>query len=300
MAEAKTLPIATLPGGHVDCVGCTSRTDDWKTGPTATFLGLLLFIIYSSAAGMQGEHYVHKNYLSPMYSPVLFAQTSRPVVDASGAAVKNPDGTAKMEPVPGSDEKLEHAWFGELPSFWPAILPFSPAMLILIFPGSFRFTCYYYRKAYYRSFWANPVGCAVGPFRKGAYRGESFLLLFQNLHRYALYFALVFIGILGYDAVMSFTRDGQIGIGLGSLVITLNATLLTCYTFGCHSFRHLIGGRLNWFSRSPLGHSLWKASTFFNERHMQFAWVSLFWVGFTDFFVRAISMGWIPDISTWS
>jgi hypothetical protein len=29
------------------------------------------------------------------------------------------------------------------------LLPFSPALLILPFPGGFRFTCYYYRGAYY-------------------------------------------------------------------------------------------------------------------------------------------------------
>jgi hypothetical protein len=33
------------------------------------------------------------------------------------------------------------------------------------------------------------------------------------------------------------------GIGLGTLVLALNSTLLTLYTLSCHSFRHLIGGR---------------------------------------------------------
>jgi hypothetical protein len=292
MAESKSLPLATLPGGHVDCTGCTNRTDDWMTGPTATFLGLALFIVYSTLAAFQGDHYLHQNYLSPFYSPLLFVQTEHPV--------EGPDGNETMQPIPEAESGIHHAWFGELPNEWPAGIPFSPALLILIFPGAFRFTCYYYRKAYYRSFWANPVGCAVGPFRKGAYRGETMLLLFQNLHRYALYFALIFIGILSYDAYMGFFRDGVFGVGLGSLVILINATLLACYTFGCHSFRHLVGGRLNWFSKSPLGHALWKRSTVLNEKHMQFAWLSLFWVGFTDFFVRATSMGWIPDISTWS
>ena len=37
----------------------------------------------------------------------------------------------------------------------------SPALLILIFPLGFRMTCYYYRKAYYRSFWLAPPACAV-------------------------------------------------------------------------------------------------------------------------------------------
>jgi len=37
----------------------------------------------------------------------------------------------------------------------------SPAFLILSGPGLFRLTCYYYRKAYYRSFWLAPPACAV-------------------------------------------------------------------------------------------------------------------------------------------
>ena len=59
-----------------------------------------------------------------------------------------------------------HAWFGPKPAWWPALLPFSPALLILPFPGLFRFTCYYYRGAYYKAFWADPPSCAVGEPRK--------------------------------------------------------------------------------------------------------------------------------------
>jgi hypothetical protein len=38
------------------------------------------------------------------------------------------------------------------PTWWP----FSPAILILGGPLGFRATCYYYRKAYYRSFFLDP------------------------------------------------------------------------------------------------------------------------------------------------
>ena len=72
------------------------------------------------------------------------------------------------------------------PSWWPWFLPASPAFLILAFPGSFRFTCYYYRKAYYRSFAATPPACAVSALPQKKYKGETALLIFQNLHRYAL------------------------------------------------------------------------------------------------------------------
>ena len=78
----------------------------------------------------------------------------------------------------------------------------SPALYILIFPLSFRATCYYYRKAYYRSYWLSPPACAVAePHKK--YSGETrFPLIIQNIHRYTWYFAVIFAGILSYDAVV--------------------------------------------------------------------------------------------------
>jgi hypothetical protein len=270
------LETAKRPGGHSDCVGCTMREDTWWGGPLLTFLGLSLFVCYSTWAAFQGEHYFHENYLSPFYSPVLFTDTA-----VAGAA------------------PVEHSWFGVKPSQWPSFLPFSPAFLILIFPGAFRFTCYYYRKAYYRSFALTPPGCAVGGIRRGQYNGETKLLLIQNLHRYALYFALIFIGILYYDAFLAFNRGGALGVGVGSLVLLTNATLLACYTCGCHSFRHLIGGRLNRFSGSEVSHLAYQASSVLNRRHMLFAWMSLFWVGFSDLYVRLVSMDLITDLNTW-
>ncbi len=75
-----------------------------------------------------------------------------------------------------------------------------PAFLILWAPGGFRLTCYYYRGAYYKAFWSDPPSCAVGEPRK-SYRGEAtFPLIMQNIHRYFLYFALVFIVFLAHDA----------------------------------------------------------------------------------------------------
>src|SRR5213594_2641375 len=75
----------------------------------------------------------------------------------------------------------------------------TPPLLILWAPGGFRFTCYYYRGAYYKSFWADPPSCTVSEPRQ-TYRGEqSFPLILQNVHRYFLYLAILFIGLLGYD-----------------------------------------------------------------------------------------------------
>ena len=137
----------------------------------------------------------------------------------------------------------------------------SPAFLILWAPGGFRVTCYYYRKAYYRAFFLDPVGCAVGePWRVSAasgagreYKGETRLLLFQNLHRYFLYLAIVFLVLLTIDVIHSCRWPNGFGVSVGTLVLAANATLLTLYTASCHSFRHLVGGRLDGFSRAPFG-----------------------------------------------
>lgn len=276
---------ATMPiGGHQTSFGQTMRSDRWWVGPLLTVLGLGAFVLYSTWAAFQGEHYWAGSYLSPLYSPVMFA---------------SPAGTPGAAP-------MEHVLFGEWPSWWPPFLPASPAFWILIFPGAFRFTCYYYRKAYYRSFFGTPPGCGVCPVRQRNYKGETRLFLFQNLHRYALYFAVIFIFILTYDAVISMFRevDGQVqfGIGVGTLVLFGNAFLLGAYTFGCHSFRHLVGGGRDRFTRGgkpTLAFRLWERVSWLNARHMLFAWLSLFWVGFTDFYVRMVSMGVITDLNTW-
>lgn len=272
----------------------TARTDRWWVQPLAVFLGLSAFIVYSTWAAWQNEHFTAHagamtvavfgesqaiaNYLSPMYSPVLF----------------DPPGM-----------HTGHAWFGDWPSWLPTaiwFIPLTPAFLILWAPGGFRFTCYYYRGAYYKAFWADPPSCAVGEHRKG-YRGEhSFPPILQNVHRYFLYFALLFIVILSYDAVVSYIftdpadQSKGFGIGVGSLVLTVNPILLGCYTFGCHSLRHLVGGRFDILSRQPGRKKAYDCVSCLNRRHMLFAWLSLFWVGFTDFYVRMVSMGVITDL----
>jgi hypothetical protein len=158
-------------------------------------------------------------------------------------------------------------------------------------------------KAYYRAFAGSPPACAVVPLpaRVKAYRGETAWLVFQNLHRYALLFALLFLPILAYDAVIAFRRDGQLGIGVGSLVLTVNVLLLGGYTLGCHSFRHLIGGRVDCLSCGRETPRLrgWRFSSWLNARHALFAWLSLFWVAFSDVYVRLVSSGVIRDLNTW-
>ena len=88
----------------------------------------------------------------------------------------------------------------------------------------------------------------------------------------------------------------EFGIGVGTLVLLVNVVLLSGYTFGCHSLRHLVGGKLNLLARRPGRLKTWKGVTWCNERHQLFAWLSLFWVGFTDFYVRMCSMGIWADV----
>ena len=67
--------------------------------------------------------------------------------------------------------------------------------------GLFRLTCYYYRGAYYKSFWADPPACAVSEPRK-IYLGErSFPLIMQNFHRYFSEALLPCLGLSGLRRV---------------------------------------------------------------------------------------------------
>lgn len=259
-------------------LGETSRSDAWWLQPGVTFLGLLAFLVYAHWAAFQGrEYFFHEggaHYLSPFYSPLLYG--------------------AEHEP----------RWFDSThPSWWPSFLPFSPALLILAGPAGMRFTCYYYRGAYYKAFWGDPLNCAVGEpgFRKEKYRGEHrFPLILQNAHRYFFYPAAIFVMILFYDAYRAMWFRGadgveHFGIGVGSLVLLVNATLLGGYTFGCHCSRHFIGGRLDRISESPIRSKCYSCVSSLNRRHMVWAWTSLIWVGLSDVYVRLLCKGVLSD-----
>src|ERR1700735_5083637 len=238
--------------------GETRRADNWWVQPLFVFLGLSAFIVYSTWAALQGQHFRFGPYLSPFYSPELIGSST--------------------------------AWFGARPTWIPVWV--TAAMLILWAPGGFRVTCYYYRGAYYKAFWADPPSCAVGESRK-KYLGErSFPLIIQNIHRYFMYLALIFIVLLAKDAYDGFAGwpDG-FHVNVGSLVLTLNVILLGSYTLGCHSLRHLIGGISDVISKSPARKKAYDCVSCLNARHMRFAWFSLFWVGFSDLYVRMCSMG---------
>jgi hypothetical protein len=251
-------------------LGETMRRDAWWVQPALVFLFLSTFIVYATWAAFQGEHYTYGPYLSPFYSPELFGSSP-------------------------------HAWFGPKPGWWPGWLPFSPALLILPFPGLFRVSCYYYRGAYYKAFWADPPACTVGEPRK-RYIGESaFPLIMQNVHRYFLYIALIFLVVLLSDVYKALwftdpaTGQTRFGIGVGTLVLAANVTALGCYTLGCHSMRHVVGGYLDQLSRHPVRKTAYDCSSCLNRAHMRWGWTSLILVMLADLYVRMCSMGMWSD-----
>lgn len=201
-------------------------------------------------------------------------------------------------------EGQHYEWGPYLSPFYSPLIrvdwwPLSPAILILWAPLGFRATCYYYRKAYYRAFFLDPPACSVGEPRH-RYRGETaFPLILQNVHRYFLYLALIFLVILWYDAIIAFRFEDGFGVGVGSLALLANIVLLTFYTFSCHSLRHIIGGRVDCFSCSKFGgplHTAWRSTSFLNEHHMLFAWLSLFSVGLADLYIKLVASGSIQDV----
>jgi hypothetical protein len=245
--------------------GQTMRRDAWWLQPLVVFVILSSFLIYATWAAFQNAHYTYGPYLSPFYSPEIFGSSP-------------------------------HALLGPKPHYWPAWLPFSPALIILPFPALFRFTCYYYRGAYYKAFWADPPSCTVGEPRKSYWGERSLPLVLQNVHRYFLYVALVFLLLLAHDvwkALWFVGPDGatHFGIGLGTLVLALNVVLLSGYTLGCHSLRHLVGGYVDQLSRRPLRKVAYDCASCANRWHPKWAWMSLFGVAFADIYVRLCSMG---------
>ncbi|MGC8551370.1 MAG: succinate dehydrogenase [Phycisphaerae bacterium] len=247
-------------------LGATGRRDAWWVGPLLVVLGLSAFGIYSTWAAWTGNNYLltagGADYLSPFYSP-------------------------------------------DLKSLLGISVPFSYAFLILWVPLGFRASCYYYRKSYYRAFFLDPAACAVGEPKGRKYKGETkFPFILQNFHRYFFYLATVVLLFLWYDAGRAFffaDKLGQLhfGVGVGSIIMLLNVIALSGFSLGCNSLRHLTGGKLDCFSCSAAArtrYKLWGGVTFFNLRHMEWAWVSLFSVGLTDLYIRLCCMGVLHDI----
>jgi hypothetical protein len=177
--------------------------------------------------------------------------------------------------------------------------PIPPGVWVAWAPLAFRLTCYYYRKAYFRSFFWHPRSCAVDEPKGRRYRGETvFPWVLNNFHRFAFYATVVQVAFLWFDAVIAFNFNGRVGIGLGSAIMLVNVILLSGYTFGCHAFRHLAGGSLDCFSCSAAGRAryrLWKGVSVLNVRHDRWAWASLVSVAATDVYIRLLIAGVLQD-----
>jgi hypothetical protein len=241
----------------------TLRRDNWRRQPSINAIGLGVVVVYLTWASLVNADYFWKPYISPLYSPCLATTCT-----------------------PGSG-------FHWIP--WLSWL--TPAIIIIGGPMGFRFTCYYYRKAYYRSFWRAPEACAVRE-PHARYTGETRLpLILQNVHRYFFYIALIFNVILTFDAVLAFqNHQGQWGhMGLGTVVLIINAALLWVYSLSCHACRHITGGRLKHFSKHPVRYKAWTLVSRLNAKHMQYAWISLGFVLFTDLYIRLMASGAITD-----
>ncbi|MEJ2579964.1 MAG: hypothetical protein P8Z68_12890 [Kineosporiaceae bacterium] len=219
----------------------TLRTDNWRFQPNWTALILYFFILYTIVRLVMNKWYyvAGSGYLTPVYSPCISEQC-----------------------VPGASD------FGTFVNF-PGQVPI--AILIVPILAGFRGTCYYYRKAGYRSLWFSPKACAVPePHKK--YTGETrFPLSAMNFHRY-------------------------FGFGLGSLIMAVNVGLLWSYSLSCHAARHALGGRINNFSSHPLRYKMWTFVSRLNPRHGTFAMASLTSVIVTDAYIMAVSAGWISDL----
>ncbi len=256
--------MTTTAPGRAAVGARTLRSDRWWLPPLITVGVLVAFVAYSTFRAFENANYFAAPYISPFYSPCL-------------------------------TDRCEGDTFPELFS-GPSVI--SPALYILIVPLGFRLTCYYYRKAYYRSFWLSPPACAVAE-PHGRYTGETRApLILQNAHRYFFYAGLVFNVILTYDAVLAF-RDEQetwFHMGLGTLVLVVNAALLWLYSLSCHSCRHVVGGRLKHFSAHPVRYRMWTAVSRLNTRHAQIAWASLVFVALTDLYIRLLATGTIEDV----
>ena len=181
----------------------------------------------------------------------------------------------------------------------------SPGLLILWIPIGFRATCYYYRKAYYRFYFADPPGCAVGePTIHRRFALENALpFILQNLHRYMLYLAFIPLTFLWLDVIRAFANWDAAGvahlrIGFGGVLFLVNTTLLTGYSLSCHSLRHLVGGRIDCFSCTGarrVRYTLWQRLTDLNRNHMWWAWTSLVTVTVSDMYVRLLLAGVLTD-----
>jgi hypothetical protein len=240
-------------------LGATTRRDRWWIQPVAVVTALSLFGIYAIFRAVFSKYYA---------------------ITADGAHLQSPFFSPDL---PGAFNGLGRPW----------------AFMVLWAPLGLRSTCYYYRKSYYRSFFLAPPSCAVAGVARRKYSGETKLpLVLNNLHRFFFYIAAVVVGFLWYDAIRGLFYHGDFGIGVGNGVMFLNVICLSAFTFGCNSWRHIIGGKMNCFSCSTAAktrHKAWQKVGILNANHSTWAWVSMFSVAIVDVYIWLVSSGVFHD-----
>jgi hypothetical protein len=260
---------ATAPAKARAAIGeRTLRKDNWRRYPIVTVVIFTSWLAYGLVRSLMGtDFYVEQyHYLTPFYSPCVNVECG------------------------------EAALFG---AFLPAATPFFIPFAVLSLPVLllFRLSCYYYRKAYYRAYWASPPACAVREPHQ-SYTGERrFPLISQNLHRYTWFAAFIVSVINTWDVVEAFHgKDGGFGVGLGTLILLVDLILLWAYTMSCHSCRHIVGGRLKNFSKHPLRYWAWVQVSKLNERHGQLALITLGSLVVTDLYIALVAHGSFSDL----
>lgn len=183
-----------------------------------------------------------------------------------------------------------------VPDWWKI----SPAFILLWIPAGFRVTCYYGRKMYYRALLMDPPNCAVEEPHRKNYKGESSIpLIWMNIHRYFLYFALALTALHWYEFIASMTYEGQFYLGLGTAILLIDTLALSLYVFSCHSLRHIFGGKKGSFSKCggcpKIGYKAWSKISFINAIHGFWFWVSLFSIAAADLYIRLLAMGIISN-----
>jgi hypothetical protein len=236
--------------------GTTMRVDRWSIKPGLIALGLTAFIIYATASAIFGIPYFGVDYAAEGYHSPFF-----------GIAIGE----------------------GVLPGW------FSPAILVLWIQVLFRGTCYYFRGAYYKAFFADPPACAVGePTIHRKYGMENrFPFMLMNAHRFALYIAFIPLAVLWLDLVLAVFHDGGLRLGIGVFLVAADAILVSLYVFSCHSFRHLVGGGMDCFSctaNTKRRHGIWQRVSAWNQYHGVWAWASLASIIVVDLYVRALAL----------
>lgn len=268
----RSLQTGTNSPGRAKIDARTLRTDNWRKAPIVTFVLLSAWVLYAIIrTSSQHAYFADKyHYLSPFTSPCVTSSC-----------------------VPGARDF--GVWFGNFPAFVPFALVTLPFLL------GFRLTCYYYRKAYYRSFWQSPPACGVAE-PHASYSGETrFPLIMQNIHRYFWVAAGVISAVNTWDVIQAFrpvdpSGGYRFGFGLGTLIMLINVILLWTYTLSCHSCRHIMGGRLRNFSKHPVRYKAWSIVSKMNTRHMELAWITLASLAITDAYIALVSSGHLTDL----